>query len=371
MGFDADAPGPAELLRADRFLIFWGDEPPSTDTGRVRYLKMEMLAGTIGRSKRLARRLAATALYAGLDATGANRRATQSSYSRLRVLAYHGLCPDSVRREAWVPSFFVTESAFRRQMQYLRRWFKPVSLRAAVEFAAQNGHFEPGAVAITFDDGYYNNLTLAGRILAEFTIPATVFLATRCVEEAQLLPHDRVRFIRLWRAAAGEPPIPELEHFTRESIASVLQQLDSLWPPYEARVTPEQWETLRPMTWQEVRSAPPLFDFGGHTHNHAILGNETREVRRWEILESMRRIPEQGGRDAAVFSYPNGQKGDYDEGDKAVLRSIVCKAALSGIAGINPAGADMLELRRLPVSLGHTSHAFHAELSGLRHKLLS
>jgi peptidoglycan/xylan/chitin deacetylase (PgdA/CDA1 family) len=329
-----------------------------------------MLSGTIHGSKRLARRLAATALYAGLDATGANRRAVRGSYSHLRVLAYHGVCPDSVRHEAWVPPFFVTESAFRRQMEHLRRRFQPVSLRAAVEFAAQNGHFEPGSVAVTLDDGYYNNLTLAGRILAEFAIPATVFLATRCVDEAQLLPHDRVRFIRLWRAAEGEPPIPELEHFTRETIGTVLEQLDSLWPRYEARVTPEQMEILRPMTWREVRSAPPRFDFGGHTHNHTILGNETREVRRWEILESMRRIREQGGHDAAVFSYPNGQEGDYDEGDKEVLRSIVCKAALSGIAGTNPAGADMLELRRLPVSLGHNSQAFHAELSGLRYKLL-
>ena len=82
----------------------------------MRYRKRQMLSGTIHRSKRLARRLAATALYAGLDATGANRRAVRGSYSHLRVLAYHGVCPDSVRHEAWVPPFFVTESAFRRQI---------------------------------------------------------------------------------------------------------------------------------------------------------------------------------------------------------------------------------------------------------------
>ena len=39
------------------------------------------------------------------------------------------------------------------------------------------------------------------RILAEYRVPATIFLATRWIDEGEFLPHDRVRLIRMWRAA--------------------------------------------------------------------------------------------------------------------------------------------------------------------------
>ena len=99
--------------------------------------------------------------------------------SRGTVIVYHGLgdCPpeDDPYR------MFAPPAKFARQMAFLARFRRVLPLADIVE-----GRQGPGraAVAITFDDGYRSVLELAVPVLQRYGFPATCFVPTRWIGEA-------------------------------------------------------------------------------------------------------------------------------------------------------------------------------------------
>ena len=71
-----------------------------------------------------------------------------------RVLSYHGVCADPP--DEWS----VTPGQLRAQMDVLRREFQPVSLQAIVDWLRGGPPLPPRAVAVTFDDGFRDVLTI-------------------------------------------------------------------------------------------------------------------------------------------------------------------------------------------------------------------
>jgi peptidoglycan/xylan/chitin deacetylase (PgdA/CDA1 family) len=219
------------------------------------------------------------------------------------------------------------------------------------------------AVSITFDDGYANNLFLAYGLLKKFRMPATVFLSSAYVESGELYPFLKLQLMRLYAGAGAK----EAADYKSRPLEEVARWLDERWPEVQGRLTADQLGTLRPLTIEEVRAADSdLIDFGAHTDTHCILRNESRQRRENEIRSSIRKVACWTGRPVRLFSYPNGEPGDFSNVDKQVLRSEGIHAAVTGIAGTNRSGADPFELRRFPIGLYHDNIGFRAEVTGFR-----
>src|SRR5262245_3362663 len=89
------------------------------------------------------------------------------------ILMYHRvaeLSPD-------VHRLCIAPTLFREQMETLKTDCRPVGLTDLVDSLASD-NVPRGAVAITFDDGSLDNLTIASPILQEFDLPATFFITT-------------------------------------------------------------------------------------------------------------------------------------------------------------------------------------------------
>ncbi|MDX1978660.1 MAG: polysaccharide deacetylase family protein [Bryobacteraceae bacterium] len=285
----------------------------------------------------------------------------------LRILCYHGICEDRLRREAWLPDYFVTASAFERQLQYLREVAAIVRLSDAAAML-KSGSLPPRAVCLTFDDGYANNLHLAQPLLEKYQTPATVLLSSAYIESGEMYPFLRLHLIRKLAA----PRHQGLLEYKNNPVDQVLASAAPVWREVESGLTPDQVMTLRPLTVSEVRSANPrVLDFGAHTHTHCILRNESARRRAEEIRLSIRKVEEWTGRRAAHFSYPNGEPGDFGEQDQKLLRELGVECALTGIGGLNGPDADPLALRRLPVGLYHDDGGFRTEMTGLRSHFLN
>jgi peptidoglycan/xylan/chitin deacetylase (PgdA/CDA1 family) len=71
----------------------------------------------------------------------------------------------------------VTPDHFAEQMEMLSRHANPVSLKKLVHHLKE-GSLPPKSVAVTFDDGYVDNLYEAKPVLEKYAIPATVFVCT-------------------------------------------------------------------------------------------------------------------------------------------------------------------------------------------------
>jgi peptidoglycan/xylan/chitin deacetylase (PgdA/CDA1 family) len=71
-------------------------------------------------------------------------------------------------------SLCVIPENFARQLEYIAANHTPISVDDLVA-ALDAGDAPPHAIAVTFDDGYTDNLRVAKPLLDQFGIPATFF----------------------------------------------------------------------------------------------------------------------------------------------------------------------------------------------------
>ncbi|MDE2470141.1 MAG: polysaccharide deacetylase family protein, partial [Bradyrhizobium sp.] len=95
------------------------------------------------------------------------------------ILTYHRIADDPV--DHW--ELAVSPAHFEEQLDVLRRTRHPLPLADFVR-GLMAGSLPPNAVALTFDDGYIDNLLVAKPRLAAADVPATVFLTTGFVDRS-------------------------------------------------------------------------------------------------------------------------------------------------------------------------------------------
>src|ERR1700681_2053112 len=99
------------------------------------------------------------------------------------ILMYHHIAPPEVVPKDHVPldgwNFTHSPEGFERQLVELQqRGYRFVSLGGLVGNLKENGIEPTKTVALTFDDGWLDNLFYAFPILKRLSIPATFFCTT-------------------------------------------------------------------------------------------------------------------------------------------------------------------------------------------------
>lgn len=286
------------------------------------------------------------ALHA-LRGSGVNALLRRRTGSALRILAYHGVDARAERPENF-DGFQVHPETFRRQLDRIGRLFRVVRLSDAL----QRGSWPERALAITFDDGYLNNIETAAPILEEFGMPATFFVTTGFLD-GRCAPWWYV--LRAWacerkespaRIAAMEAEWKDLSNAEREARQASLGP--STGPlPYPL------------MKWSDARRlAERGFEVAPHTVTHINLNRESSDVIRSEIGESTRTVAEQTGTRPVAFSYPYGRPQDISEDAIAAVRAAGCLGAVTTAEGLNGPGGDPFRLFRLNVTDNHSGPAF-------------
>ncbi len=87
------------------------------------------------------------------------------------VLMYH-----SVENSQW--KYGVTPLQFERHLKYIKENMNPVSFADVVAYTRGEKELPHKSVAVTFDDGYEDTISVVAPLLAKYRIPATVFLTT-------------------------------------------------------------------------------------------------------------------------------------------------------------------------------------------------
>ena len=217
-----------------------------------------------------------------------------------RILTYHSVGQRDHEMN-------VTPDAFREQMAWLAENCKVVPLAQAAE--GREG------VAITFDDGYRDNLTEAAPVLAEFGLPATVFIVTGKL--GGMLDHD------------DDPKTGTL------------------------------------MTWDEVRKLEAQgITIGGHSMTHPRLSQLTEAEQREEIGTCKRRLEDELGHAIETFAYPYGSALDYTPRTELIVEESGYALALSNRYGSVVPGANPWALRRIWVDRTDTLQTFCAKVRG-------
>lgn len=100
------------------------------------------------------------------------------------VLVYHTI---SAPPEPLPGDIDISREKFARQLQWLSRWRRVARLEETLSGGGKR------LVAITFDDGYRDNLTVALPLLEKFSLPMTLFVAAAFVGQEGYLSREELR----------------------------------------------------------------------------------------------------------------------------------------------------------------------------------
>jgi peptidoglycan/xylan/chitin deacetylase (PgdA/CDA1 family) len=103
------------------------------------------------------------------------------------VLVYHTISSPSHPLEGDID---ISPEKFDRQLRWLAKWHRVVSLEETASASSR-----ARGVAITFDDGFRDNLTVALPLLEKYQLPATLFVAAAFVGREGYLSEDELREI--------------------------------------------------------------------------------------------------------------------------------------------------------------------------------
>src|SRR4029453_8211435 len=92
--------------------------------------------------------------------------------------------------EPMVADADISPERFAQQLRWLSRWRRVVSLEQTLQPKAHRN-----LVAITFDDGYRDNLTVALPLLEKFQLPMTLFVTAGFVGRDEYLSESELREI--------------------------------------------------------------------------------------------------------------------------------------------------------------------------------
>lgn len=213
----------------------------------------------------------------------------------------------------------LSPQAFDEQMAWLAGTGRVVSLDAAVELLAAPapGAAAPAAspvddpVVVTFDDGTADLADVATPILERHGVPATVYLATKFVDEGITFPDDG---------------------------------------------TPLSWPAVRDM------AATGLVTFGSHTHGHVLLDRLPPARAVDELDRSRRLIEDEVGAPAHHFAYPKAVAASPEV--EPLVRERYRSAALGGNRP-NPFGrTDVHRLTRTAVQVSDGNEYFVRKARG-------
>lgn len=306
-----------------------------------------------------------------LPGTGALRRATRwVRRSDAFILMYHRV--NDTGPDPW--GLAVSPRHFSEHLEVLRRQTQPVPLWNLPARRARKRGPRP-LLALTFDDGYADNVHTALPLLREHDIPATVFVATAPIGDRRGFWWDQLADLLLrpgrlpatleltvdgndfrWSlgtsaeytvqaysnharwAAIGEKPPTE-----RQALYFALWELMLPLPDEEQRRLLERltmWAgasqiseaTHRMLSEDELISLgkDDLIEIGAHSVTHAVLPALPVAAQRREVVESKRVLEGLIDKSVNSFSYPYGRS-------SAPTLSVVQDAGFERACGTRPA----------------------------------
>jgi peptidoglycan/xylan/chitin deacetylase (PgdA/CDA1 family) len=297
------------------------------------------------------------AWQAGLMRAVGNVVSPGGRHGSLLVLMYHRVLaePDPILPDE------PDAVTFGSQMDLVAGLFQVVDLADAVGMLA-TGDLPARAVAITFDDGYANNLHIAAPILAERGLRATFFVATEFLDGSQMWNdtviealRDAPDYLDLRELDLGEHRLPDITA-RRQAVDWLLGRLKYLEQPERikrARAIAGKVGSEPParpmMAASEIRDLASMgMSVGAHSVSHPILGRLPDDAARREIVDSKRQLEEILRAPVRTFAYPNGRPlTDYDHRHVAMVRDAGFTATVSTAWGAAVRGADPHQIPRI------------------------
>ena len=233
----------------------------------------------------------------------------------LRVLMYHKV------NDLWPNPTTVPTAVFAEQMALLGELgYVAVSIDAVRDHYLDGAPLPEGAVLITFDDGYRDNLENALPILQRHGYPAVVFVPIAFLAGSRPLPHEEpLRLLGVQNETVG-------------------------------------WDDLAALEAGGVRVE-------SHGIGHQPLSDLDPAEATREIAISKLRLEERLGREVEAYAFVKGSLADYRPEHASLVQQAGYKLAFTSVSGANGPDTDRFRLRRYNVE-PYPARTFELVLAG-------
>lgn len=195
-------------------------------------------------------------------------------YKTAPILLYHRIA--TVSKDPVM--LCVPPECFENHLQFIKKNYDVVSL-SDLSKRIVNDKLKGNEIAITFDDGYQDNLINALPLLEKYNIPATIFVTTELLGKKASFEWDM--------------------EYKEEDRATFLNEEEV-----------------------KILSSNPLVEIGAHTNLHSRLSNLTEEEQRSDVLKSREILERVTGKKIKLFAYPFGGVYDFDNTTKKIVKEL-------------------------------------------------
>ena len=270
-------------------------------------------------------------LYPAALTLKADKIISSLSKRKMMILMYHGVTEKSYTS---ITPRHLTATDFKKHLSYLKKNFNIVPLQQLFELHKDNATPKKHTIAITFDDGFVNNLNTALPILESYQIPATFFISAICVDdEHYILWSDLIAIIR------AKTPENYLELngykfqkkgaydlYNTELNVSGFDYIKNL-PPADRDTLLEKMavtydikklirdipaECYKLLNKEELKrlAASKYVDIGSHGYSHLNLANIPIATAENELKTSKQKLESVINKEVTGIAYPDGNYND-------------------------------------------------------------
>lgn len=289
------------------------------------------------------------------------------------ILLFHGVCPTADYGLRNYTGKHIAINSFASILRGMKSWGAPVSMDDVQRHVSGSAGLPSRSFAVTFDDGFWNNLTVAAPLLDDLRIPGTFYVTsdlmatngmtwvdrieaavattslTKVVSPFPLggscpigTQEEKVRFMRNVRTTVKGSPDVDADYFADELVSVLVGD-----GPVE---TVEVLD--RKLASDDLRylASNSLFTVGGHGKTHRILAYLPSGEMIDEVRDSITSISAASRRPVIHYSYPEGFPTSYSDGLISELALHGVRTGVTTEPGSNGASTDPFRLRRFFVA---------------------
>jgi len=297
---------------------------------------------------------------------------------RACILCYHRIHPNSKFDKYTYPNGnIISESAFNDQMKLLSNEYDVISIDdMSNHLLSSSNDFK---VAITFDDGYKDNLTIALPILKKYNIPATIYIVTRfpegdtwmwwneiwdCLINIKKLDICFMGKLKIYKIASINNKKKCFLELVKWILSLEVEDQKKLMTKISGNSKRRQYPELC-LNWNDIKhlDSNRLITIGAHTHSHHQLKNLSYKRSFYEIKKSKEILEGKLSHKIGHFAYPFGGVNDFSKKDSRIVRLCGFDTAVTTIK--KPINRyDRHSIPRILIQDYMSENGFKAVLSG-------
>ncbi len=291
----------------------------------------------------------------------------------LAIFLFHGVVNNSNYSIRNYTRKHIKKDHFYSFLKSLKKIGHPLSMNEVIHYNEERKPFPEKSFAITFDDGFENNYSIAAPILKDLDISATFYVSTEFIDKNYMSWIDYIEYC-FEITKLGKLSLPwERNKFEFKNNTDKIRILDYLRNRVKVDMSIDLNQLVSSifnqcgvekingtddpldlkMNWNQIKEIndDENFIIGGHSHKHINLAFLDNQELKYEIETSMKLLEEKSSIKTFHYSYPEGLEYCFSEKVISELKKVGIKCCPTAIHGLNKFYDDLFHLKRIAVIL--------------------